>query len=58
MIQEQHELTELTGCDNFEQVVEWFGEMTLDEIAIVVSETWGNDDGNCEFSTRLYNALN
>jgi len=47
------ELIELCGCQSWDEVVEWFEGMSLDEIEAECNRCWPHED-NREFAKRLY----
>lgn len=57
MTQEQHDLMELSGCENWEQVVDTFGGMAVWKIKEEADRMWPDDD-NADFAQRIFNALN
>jgi hypothetical protein len=53
----QETIIEQTGSENWEQVVEWFGGMSEQEILAECNSIWPNDD-NVDFAALIYSELN
>lgn len=55
--QKQEQAVEWTGAENLEQVVDWFGNMSDDEISQAVNEIWPDDPSNEELTNLLIDVL-
>lgn len=55
--QEQAELTKLAGCQNWQEVKDWFTGMTTDEIEAEANRCWPHETDNRQFAGRVYNAI-
>jgi len=44
--QEQEQIVEFTGAQNWNEAVEWFGDMTPQQRAISVEDIWPNEPNN------------
>ena len=53
---EQAEIVTRTGQDSWDDVREWFGNMSVLEIRAECDRCWPGDN-NAELAERIYNAL-
>ena len=54
--QEQDELVELTGCESWEQVEEWFSGMSASKIEKECNKCWPYDN-NKGLADRIYSQV-
>lgn len=55
--QEKSELVELAGCSSWDDILEWFGNMTQKEILTEAQNTWPHEENLPDFADRIYNAI-
>lgn len=55
--QNQDEIVELMGADNWHQVVNEYKGMTVEEIKAECDYMWPQEENNAEFAQRVYEAV-
>lgn len=56
---ERDQIIERTGADNWKMVIEWFGEMTPEEILESCNDIWPTEtEANTELAEAIAEALN
>lgn len=55
--QDEADLTELVGCENWSDVEEWFGGMTVEEIKAECDRCWPLEANNAELTQRIFNEV-
>lgn len=55
--QNQDEIVELMGADDWQQVASEYRGMTVEEIKSQFDYMWPQEEGNSEFAQRVYEAI-